>query len=240
MADALERLMSPMRAAIEQYQMIKHDDSIAVGLSGGKDSMVLLALLVRLKRFYPSPFTLSAITLDPCFGGCPTDYTPITELCAEWGIPHLIKKTRLSEIVFDERNESNPCSLCARMRRGALHKIAKESGCNVVALGHHQDDAAETLLMNLFSGGTIGCFSPVSDLTRRQLRLIRPLIFISQDDILTAARKCSLPLIKSGCPIDGITHRQDMRKLISELSGRYGNLNGRLTGALQKGNISGW
>lgn len=240
MADSLEKLMPAMRAAIEKYNMIKPDDRIAVGLSGGKDSMVLLALLHRLRRFYPSPFTLTAITLDPCLGGRQTDYAPISELCAQWDVPHIIKRTRIGEIVFDERKEKNPCSLCARMRRGVLHKAAKESGCNVVALGHHNDDAAETMLMNLLAGGTIGCFSPVSDLTRRELRLIRPMIFLEQSQISSAAKKCNLPIVKSNCPVDGKTHRQQTRRLISELSEQYGDLNKRLTGALQKAHINGW
>lgn len=240
MADPLEKLLSPFRAAVERYEMIKPGDHIAVGLSGGKDSVALLVLLQRLRRFYPAPFNITAITLDPCFESAETDYSPITALCEQIGVGHIIKRTRLGSIVFEERQESNPCSLCARMRRGALHRAAQDAGCNAVALGHHKDDAAETLLMNLFAGGTIGCFSPVSELTRRRLRLIRPLIFIEEKEIASAVRRCGLPVVKSRCPVDGKTHRQETRELIAELSFKYGPLPDRMIGALQKGGISGW
>ncbi|MDD3692747.1 MAG: tRNA 2-thiocytidine biosynthesis TtcA family protein [Oscillospiraceae bacterium] len=240
MGDALDKLLSPMRAAVERYQMIKPGDNIAVGLSGGKDSIILLALLKRLQRFYPSPFKLFAITLDPGFNGKNTDYTQITLLCENLDIPHIIKRTQLSEIIFDLRKESNPCSLCSRMRRGVLHKAAQEAGCNVVALGHHLDDAAQTLLMNMFASGTISCFSPVSVLTRRELRLIRPLIYLRQSSISSAVKKCGLPVVKSKCPVDGKTHRKQIENLILSLSPQYGNLSERLVGAMQKGHISGW
>ena len=240
MADAVEKLLSPVRAAIDRYAMIQPGDHIAVGLSGGKDSVALLALLVRLRRFYPAPFQLSAVTLDPGFGGRETDYAPVTALCNEWEVPHIIKRTHLSDIIFEERQEANPCSLCARMRRGILHKTAQEAGCNVVALGHHKNDAAETLLMNLFAGGTIGSFSPVSVLTRRELRLIRPLIFVEEADIASAVRRCGLPVVKSRCPVDSKTHRQETRELIAELSAQYGPLPDKLIGALHKAGVSGW
>jgi len=240
MADALDKLLSPFRAAVDRYEMIKPGDHIAVGLSGGKDSVALLVLLHRLQRFYPAEFKITAITADPCFGGRETDYSPVTALCEQLGIQHVVRRTRLGEIVFEELKESNPCSLCARMRRGILHKMAQELGCNSVALGHHKNDAAETLLMNLFSGGRIGCFAPVTELTRRELKLIRPLIFIDENKIASAAARCGLPIVKSGCPVDGHTHRQYIGDLIDELSKQYGSLNDRLVGALQKGNISGW
>ena len=197
MADAIDKLLSPFRAAVDRYEMIKPGDHIAVGLSGGKDSVALLVMLQRLSRFYPAPFKLTAITLDPCFEGKETDYSPGNLLCGNLGINHIVKRTRMGEIIFEERKEKNPCSLCARMRRGALHKAAQEAGCNVVALGHHKDDAAETLLMNLFAGGIISCFSPVSQLTRRELRLIRPLIFVEEKEIAAAVRRCGLPVVKS-------------------------------------------
>ena len=240
MSDALERLLSPFRAAVDRYEMIKPGDHIAVGLSGGKDSVALLALLQRLRRFYPASFELTAITLDPCFGGIEHDYTPVTLFCGQIGVPHIIKRTRLGEIIFEERKEKNPCSLCARMRRGALHRTAQEAGCNVVALGHHQDDAAQTMIMNLFAGGRISCFSPVSELTCRQLRLIRPLIFMGEKEISTAVGRCGLPVVKSRCPEDGKTRRQEVHDLIAKLSKKYGDLPERITGAMQKGGISGW
>lgn len=240
MADPLQELLAPTRAAVERYAMIRPGDRIAVGVSGGKDSMLLLALLARLRRFYPAPFSLTALTLDPCFGGEAADYSPVTALCREWGIPHEIRRTRLWEVVFEQRKEANPCSLCARMRRGGLHRLAGECGCNVVALGHHKDDAAETLLMNLFAGGTIASFSPKTYLSRRGLWVIRPMIFLDEAAVGAAVRKAGLPVVKSRCPADGNTHRQKTKELLRSLSEEYGPLTDRLVGALQKGGISRW
>ena len=162
MADREQQLLGPLRAAVQRYGMIGEKDRVAVGVSGGKDSLTLLVLLAKLRSFYPLPFTLTAITLDPCFGGEETDFGPVEALCRELEVPYHLRRTRLWEVVFQERRETNPCSLCARMRRGALHRAAQEYGCNVVALGHHQNDAAETFLMNLLEGGTLDCFSPKS------------------------------------------------------------------------------
>ncbi len=240
MPDPLEELLAPLRAAVERYSMIQPGDRIAVGVSGGKDSVLLLALLARLRRFYPSPFTLTALTLDPCFGGKETDYSAVTALCGQWGIPHEIRRTRLGEVVFEQRKERNPCSLCARLRRGGLHRLAVECGCNAVALGHHKDDAAETLLMNLFAGGTAACFSPKSYLSRRGLWLIRPMVFLDEAAVRSAARRAGLPVVKSRCPADGSTHRQRAKELLACLSAEYGPLADRLVGALQKGDISHW
>lgn len=240
MSDPLQELLAPTRAAVQRYEMIRPGDHIAVGVSGGKDSVLLLALLARLRRFYPAPFSLTALTLDPCFGGEETDYSALTALCGQLEIPHVIRRTRLWEVVFEQRKEPNPCSLCARMRRGGLHRLAVEAGCNVVALGHHQDDAAETLLMNLFAGGAVACFSPKSYLSRRGLWMIRPLIFLSEEDIAAAVRKAALPVVKSRCPADGNTHRQQTKERLAALSAEYGPLADRLTGALQKGGIDGW
>ncbi|HOB36692.1 MAG TPA: tRNA 2-thiocytidine biosynthesis TtcA family protein [Candidatus Avimonas sp.] len=240
MADSLDRLLPYFRAAVDRYKMIEQNDHIAVGLSGGKDSVVLLALLHRLQQFYPTKFSITAITADPCFGGQETDYRAVTAFCERLNIPHIIRRTRLGGIVFDELKAKKPCSLCSRMRRGILDKMAQEAGCNTVALGHHKDDAAETLLMNMFFGGRIGCFSPVTRLTRRELKLIRPMIFIDSKKIASAAANCGLPVVKSGCPVNGQTQRQQARELIESLSGQYGPLVDRLVGAMQKGGISGW
>ena len=148
--------MSHMRSAMEKYNMITAGDRVAVGLSGGKDSTAMLVALANIRRFYPEPFELVAISLDPCFGGEETDFSPLQKLCEEIGVEYIIKRTELGKIIFETRNEKNPCSLCAKMRRGALHDAAKAAGCNKVALGHHMDDAAETFMMNLLNGGHIG------------------------------------------------------------------------------------
>ncbi len=240
MSATISGLLSPVRAAVEQYQMIAPGDHIAVGVSGGKDSVALLALLARLRRFYPASFTLTAITLDPCFEGVETDYSPIAALCEQWDVPYVLKRTRLWETVFVERQEKNPCSLCARMRRGALHKAAVEAGCNVVALGHHEDDAAETFLMNLLSGGTLDCFSPKTALDRRGLTLIRPLLYVREADIERALQREGLPVVKSRCPVDGCTGRQQMKDLLRTLSADYGPLTGKILTAMKKAHLSGW
>ena len=211
MAGNAQELLSLARAAVQRYDMIAPGARVAVGVSGSKDSVALLCTLARLRDFYPVPFTLTAITLDPCFNGAENDYGTIAALCEELRVPYIVRRTRLYEVVFRERQESNPCSLCARMRRGALHKAAKEAGCDTVALGHHKDDAAETLLMNLLSGGSLGCFSPKTWLDRQELTLIRPLVFADEKQIAAAVRREGWPVVKSACPVDGCTNRQRAR-----------------------------
>ena len=240
MADPMVSLLAPMRAAVQQYHMISPGDSIAVGVSGGKDSVALLAALVRLRQFYPIPFTLTAITLDPCFDGQPGDFSPLEACCREWDIPYLLKRTGLWDVVFEQRQEKNPCSLCARMRRGILHRTAKEAGCNVIALGHHQDDAAQTFWMNLLEGGTLGCFSPKSYLDRQQLTLIRPFVFVKETTIASAVRRLELPVIPSRCPVDGCTHRGQAGDQLKELSRLYGPVDQKILHALQKAGLNGW
>ena len=229
-------LLAPFRAAIEDYEMIQEGDRVAVGVSGGKDSVALLVLLARLRRFYPKPFSLTAVTLDPSFNG-EEDYTAIAELCKRLDVPYVVKRTQLWEAV---KGEANPCSLCARMRRGTLHRVAAEEGCNAVALGHHEDDAAETLLMNLLSGATCECFSPKSYLDRREVTLIRPLIYIKEAELAAFVRREQLPTVKSQCPMDGCTARQETKNLIAHLSQTYGDVNHKCITALKKGHISGW
>ena len=162
----MQKIMGEMRAAMERYEMVSSGDRIAVGVSGGKDSLALLRGMARLRDYYPQPFEVVALTADPCFGGQETDYSPIASLCASLGVEYHLRRTRLGEIIFEERKEKNPCSLCARMRRGILHNMAKEAGCNKLALGHHFDDAVQTFFMNLFYGGKLSCFSPKTYLSR--------------------------------------------------------------------------
>lgn len=232
-------LLAPLRAAVDDYGMIREGDRVAVGVSGGKDSVALLTLLAGLRRFYPQRFTLTAITLDPGFDG-ETDYTAVADLCGRLEVPYILKRTRLWETVQQESGDEKPCSRCARMRRGTLHKIAVEAGCNVVALGHHQDDAAETLLMNLLSGATCECFSPKSELDRRGITLIRPMVYIKENEIAAYVKREGLPVVRSLCPVDGCTGRQEMKDLIRTLSATYGDVNHKLTAALKKGHISKW
>lgn len=236
----MQKLLSLVRAAVDKYNMIESGDRIAVCVSGGKDSVALLKCMAELRRFYPKSFELCAVTLDPCFFGEYGDYSEIEKLCRENNILYTVKRTDFYNVIFETRKEKNPCSLCSRMRRGLLHDTAKELGCSKIALGHHMDDAAETFLMNLFSGGRAECFSPVSYLSRKDLYMIRPLIFAFESDIERVVRKENLPIVKSNCPADENTHREEMKMLIKELEKKYPAMRQKIIGAMQTGNISNW
>lgn len=236
----MQILMSRMRAAMERYDMIAPGDRVAVGVSGGKDSLALLKGLAELRRFYPAPFEVVALTADPGFFGKEADYSAVQDLCDSLGVEYVIRRTELYKVIFETRKESNPCSLCARMRRGILHDMTKAAGCNKLALGHHMDDAAETFMMNLLSGGTIGSFRPVTYLSRKDLTMIRPMIFATEKEVASAARRENLPVVKSPCPMDKTSERQKVKELIAALEKDYPNLRGKITGAMQRGNISGW
>ena len=236
----MQKLLSYMRSACQQYDMISDGDRIAVGVSGGKDSVSLLVGLFELRRFYPAKFDIVAITVDPRFGGEDGDYSQIEELCRRIDVEYVIKRTQLAEVIFDIRKESNPCSLCARMRRGALHDAAKEAGCNKIALGHHLDDVAETFIMNLFNGGTLDCFMPVTYLSRKELYMIRPMIFARESDCRRVARKMNLPVVKSKCPADGATERQEVKEMLSALEKKYGDVRSKILGAMQRKGINGY
>lgn len=236
----MQKLLSHMRAACQQYEMIKEGDRIAIGVSGGKDSVALLAGMANLRRFYPEKFDIVAITLDPRFGGVDGDFSEIEALCKKLDIEYIIKRTQLAEVIFDIRKESNPCSLCARMRRGALHDAAKEHGCNKIALGHHLDDVAETFIMNLFNGGTLDCFMPVTYLSRKDIYMIRPMIFARESDCARVVRKENLPTVKSRCPADGTTERQEVKEMLSALEKKYGDVRSKILGAMQRKEINGY
>ena len=232
-----KRILSFTRRAIDDYSMIEAGDRIAVGVSAGKDSLTLLCAMAQLRRFYPVPFELIAVTIDMGFEGA--DFTPIAKLCAELDVPYHVSPTEISHIIFDVRQEKNPCSLCAKMRRGALHNAAKDLGCNVVALGHHFDDAVETFMLNLFFEGRIGCFSPVTYLSRVGLKMIRPMIYMPEKDVRYFASKAELPVIKSPCPADGNTKRADMDTLLNTIERTNKGLKYRIFGAIQRGGIDG-
>lgn len=218
--------------------MIRAGDRIAVGVSAGKDSLTLLCAMAELRRFYPIPFELVAVTIDMKAGE--SDFSSIRKLCEELDVPYHVIPTEISHIIFDVRKEKNPCSLCAKMRRGALHNAAKDLGCNVVALGHHFDDAVETFMLNLFFEGRIGCFSPVSYLSRTDLRLIRPMIYMPEKDVRYFAKKAELPVVASTCPADGNTQREEMKKLLADLDRKHDGLRYRIFGAMQRGEIDGF
>ena len=236
----MKKLLSLTRAAVDKYNMIEAGDKIAVGVSGGKDSLALLYALAKLRDFYPKPFSLVAITLDYQFNGIAEDYTAIEALCKKLQVEYIVRRTNLWEVIFKTRKEKNPCSLCAKMRRGLLHDTAVANGCNKVALGHHLDDAAETFLMNLLNGGKIGCFSPVSYLSKKKLYLIRPLIFAYEKDVAAAARRANLPVVKSRCPMDKVSNRQNMKELLKALEKDNPAVRKKIIGALERSHIDNW
>lgn len=236
----MQRLLGYMRKAIQEFDLIQDGDRIAVGVSGGKDSVALLVGLARLRRFIGIEYELTAITLDPQFHGVPGDYSAVEALCRELQIPYILKRTQIGEIVFDARQESNPCSLCARMRRGALHDAAKAAGCNKIALGHHYNDVIETFIMNLFNEGRLGCFSPKSYLSRKDLWMIRPLVFAPEKEVRRAVERTGLPVVKSKCPADGHTSREDTKAFLAEKERESPGFKLRLFGALRRSGLDGW
>ena len=236
----MQKMLSYIRRACDDYNLIDDGDKIAVGVSGGKDSVMLLCALSAMRRFYPKKYELVAIILDPQFKGVQTDYSEISKLCEKENIPLIIKRTQIGQIIFEERQEKSPCSLCARMRRGALHDAAIEAGCKKLALGHHYDDVVETFLMNLFSEGRIGCFSPLTYLSRKDIYMIRPLIYAPENEVEAAVKRLSLPIVKSVCPADGNTMRQSVKERIKEEEKNIPDIKGKIFGALVRSGIDGW
>ena len=235
----MKRVLSYVRRAVDDYEMIKDGDKIAVGISGGKDSLTLLCALAALRRFYPKKFELCAITVDMGFE-TPMDFSEIQALCNSLDVPYHITKTEIAKIIFDVRKEPNPCSLCAKMRRGVLHNTAKELGCTSVALGHHFDDVVDTFMLNLFYEGRLGCFQPVTYLSRADIYLIRPMIYMPEKDVRYFVSKSNIPVVKSHCPADGNTERAEMQKLLSQLDKNNKGLKYRIFGAIQRGEIDGF
>lgn len=238
--DTMQKLMSRMRAAMEKYNMIEDGDRIAVGLSGGKDSVALLVALAEMRRFYPKKYELVAITADMRFDNSDTDYSALEELCRKIDVPYVIKRTQLADIIFNIRKESNPCSLCAKMRRGILHDIALENNCNKIALGHHTDDAVETFFMNLLKGGNLDSFCPVTYLSRKNLYMIRPMVLATEAVVAGAVKQNNLPIVKSKCPMDHTSEREKTKELVRQLNREYPQLREKVIGALQRKGLSGW
>ena len=234
----LQQLLSFTRKAVDEYQMIQEGDHIAVGISGGKDSLTLLYALHGLKRFYPNKFELSAITVD--LGYEEFDLNPVHELCQELGVPYKVVKTDIAHILFEERKESNPCSLCAKMRKGALNDAVKEMGCNKVAYAHHKDDIIETMLLSLIFEGRFHSFSPKTYLNRMDLTVIRPIMFVDEADVIGFKNKYNLPVVKSKCPVDGYTKRQYAKELVRQLNTEHPGAKNRMFTAILNGDIEGW
>ena len=228
----MRKITSLVRRAVEDY------DKIAVGVSGGKDSLVLLNALATLSRYYPKKFTVVGITIDM---GYKCDYSAIKEMCDKIGVEYHVKYTDIKEIIFDVRKEANPCSLCAKMRRGALNDAAVELGCTRVALGHHNDDVLETFMLSLLYEGRISCFTPVTYLDRTNVYSIRPMLYVRERDVKGVVGRHDIPVVKNPCPADGVTQRQYMKDLLSriEKETRPG-LKKRMFTAVQNSGIEGW
>lgn len=234
----LQKLYSYTRRAFEQYNMINDNDKIAVGVSGGKDSLALLYAMAGLRRFYPKKFDLAAISVDLGFGI--QDFTEIKKLCDNLEIPLHIVPTEINQIVFIERKESNPCSLCAKMRKGALNDKAKEIGCNKVAYAHHKDDIIETMMLSLIYEGRFHSFAPVTYLDRTDLYVIRPLMFVNESEIIGLKNKLNLPVAKNPCPVDGHTKREYVKRLLVHLNHDNPGVKERMFSAIINSKIKGW
>ena len=234
----LQRILSYVRRAADEYEMIRAGDKICVGVSAGKDSLTLLVALAELRRFYPKPFTLCAVTVDLGFPGA--DYSEIEELCRRLSVEYRVVPTEIGKIVFDIRREKNPCSLCAKMRRGALNQALLEQGYSKVALGHHYDDAVETFLMSLLFEGRIGCFEPVTYLDRTGVTQIRPMLYLTEGMVRTFAAEHDLPVVHNPCPADKHTKRQEIKELVAVLSKTYPDLKTRVFGAMQRLPLPQW
>lgn len=231
----MQKLMGLVRRCVEDYRMIAPGDKVGVGVSGGKDSVALLVFLAELRRYHP--FTLEAITIDMGLG---MDYSGIAKLCEELDVPYTLVKTEIGPIIFDYRKEKNPCSMCAKMRRGALNQALLDRGLTKLALGHHYDDAVETFLMSLLFEGRISCFQPVTDLDRTGIIQIRPMLYLHEKTIDSFVTRKALPVIENRCPVDKTTKREEIKQLIYQLSATYPDLKERIFGAMQRLPLPEW
>ncbi len=232
----MQKLLGLVRRCVEDYQMIERGERVAVGVSGGKDSLALLTLLAHLRRIYP--FALEALTVDLGLPGM--DFDPVARFCAALDVPYTCVKTQIAAVIFEGRKEKNPCSLCAKMRRGALNEALLAHGVRKVALGHHYDDAVETFLMCLLFEGRLSCFQPVTLLDRTGVTQIRPLLYLSEKTLGHFAAREGLPVVKSTCPADQNTKRQEVKELVYRLSGTYPAFRARVFGAMQRLPLPGW
>ena len=234
----MQHILGLVRRCAEDYHMIEPGDRIAVGVSGGKDSLLTLVSLARLQKFYPIPFTVEAITMEMGMPGM--DFSGVAALCEKLEVPYTRIQVPVYQIIFEERKEKNPCSLCAKLRRGSLNTALTDLGIRKIALGHHYDDAIETLLMNLLFEGRIGCFQPVTYLDRTGITQIRPLLYCREEDIRRAAQRLRLPVVHNPCPANGHSRRQEVKELIAGLEGRYPDIKQKLFGSLQRYPLYGW
>lgn len=233
----MNKLLGLVRRCVDDYQMIESGDHICVGVSGGKDSLTLLILLAKLRAFYPKPFSLSALTIDLGFD---MNFAPVEELCRKLDVQYRCVKTQIGSIIFDYRKEKNPCSMCAKMRRGALNEQLLSMGVTKIALGHHRDDAVETFLMSLFYEGRINCFQPVTYLDRTGITQIRPMLYLNELQVAHFAEEHMLPVVENNCPAEKRTKRQEIKDLIFTLQATYPELKDRIFGAMQRYPLPEW
>lgn len=234
----MQKILGYMRKAIEDYNMIEEGDKIAVGLSGGKDSITLLMGFKALQRFYPKKFDVIAISVNPGFEFFNGEF--LRKICEKIGVPFFEEESHIKEIVFDIRKEKNPCSLCANLRRGILNSTAIREGCNKIALGHNEDDVLETFMLNLLYTGSISTFAPISYMDRSKMTLIRPLIYAPEKDIRKFIKKNSIEIMPKSCPMDGVSKREDIKNMIKDLQVDIPHIRANLYGAIQRSNIKGW
>lgn len=233
----MQKLIGLVRRCVQDYNMIAEGDRIGVGVSGGKDSVALLAFLAELRKFNDKKFDVEAITIDMGLG---MDYSPMEKLCEQLDVKFNLIHTEIGPIIFDHRKEKNPCSMCAKMRRGALNQAILDKGMNKLALGHHYDDAVETFMMSLLYEGRISCFQPVTDLDRTGIIQIRPMLYIHEKTIDSFVNRNNLPIITNRCPVDKYTKREEIKQLIYDLSAAYPDLKERIFGAMQRFPLPEW
>ena len=237
----MQKIVGKILKANEEFKMFEKGDRIAVGVSGGKDSLILLEGLCRIRKFLNFGIELIAITIDLSFSDKEEQYKSMKQICNYYGVLYIIEKTEIFDIVFNvKKQEKNPCSLCSKLKKGVLNTIAKENGCNKVAFGHHLDDVVETFLMNLFIEGRIACFSPITFFSRQNLYLIRPLIFAQERQIKRAIKDLNFEVSKILCPKDGYTYREKIKEFLREKEKEDKGFKKRIFGALRRSGISGW
>lgn len=233
----MQKLIGLVRRCVQDYKMIEEGDRIGVGVSGGKDSVALLAFLAELRKYNDKKFDIEAVTIDMGLG---MDYTPIAEYCEKLDVAFNLVKTEIGPIIFEHRKEKNPCSMCSKMRRGALNQAILDRGMNKLALGHHYDDAVETFMMSLIYEGRISCFQPVTDLDRTGIIQIRPMLYIHEKSIDSFVKRNDLPIITNRCPVDKYTKREEIKQLVYDLSATYPDLKERIFGAMQRFPLPEW
>ena len=234
----MQQTMGYLRRAIDDYNMIRKGEKIAVALSGGKDSMLMLEAMKKLSAYHPAEFSVFALFIDLGFENI--DIDALKNHCERLDIPLVIRKTDIAPLVFKTRQESNPCSLCAKMRRACLHDAARENGAETIALGHHRDDAIETFVMNLIFEGRIGCFQPVTYLDRKDVRVIRPMVYLTEQQIKNAVERCKITPVKNPCPMDHASKRQEVKDLLQRAEEKYPGIQEKLFGAIQRSDLDGW